>query len=234
MGQHVVVDDHSDDQTLAVLEEIDDPRLLVLKSGRRTNQYNCMNIGVARLLADNYEAIAFLDADDIPLPERYEQQLAMLEDCVAVGGATAEIDVHGTPKNAADPTAPAFPVHEDPVPLSLRKLGIGIWSCTMMARAEVFRAIGGFDWTPTMGDTDFSVRLCFWADLEGHRVRNLTAAVNYRRIHDKSVQATVGKPSSPYRVAYTKLLQQRHMFWGMMRRQSRLCREMLYRPLEMP
>lgn len=237
--RHVVIDDLSTDETVDVVRQLraDDGRVVLLRRLVKSNQYACMNLGVSWLMERGFSTIAFLDADDIALPHRFEHQFRELSldlDLLAVGGLTAEMDAHGVPSNRSQPEAPAFPMVEDPVPMSLRKMGIGIWSCVMMARAEAFEAIGGFDWTPTMGDTDFSMRLCFWADMMGQKVRNLQSSVNFRRIHEQSVQANIGRPNTPYRAAYTKLLQQRHTFWSIMRRQNNLHREQLYRPLQVP
>ena len=90
--EFVIVDDGSDDQTPEILAAYakSDPRIRILRQE---------NAGVAAALARGCGAargdlIARIDADDIPLPERFERQMAFMESRPDVGvlGTGVEVD----------------------------------------------------------------------------------------------------------------------------------------------
>ncbi|MEJ7893775.1 MAG: glycosyltransferase [Solirubrobacteraceae bacterium] len=91
----IVIDDGSTDDSRAVAEGVDDPRVRVLAMPR--------NVGIARSLNAGLEAarapvIAVQDADDFSAPERMERQLAFLAsrlDVAVVGTRMREIDATG-------------------------------------------------------------------------------------------------------------------------------------------
>lgn len=94
----VVVDDASTDATVEVLERLaaSEPRLVILKQAVNSGQGACRNLGV-RSARGRY--IAFLDSDDIWLPEKLERQLQFLRErelafCFCGYGT---IDEHGDP-----------------------------------------------------------------------------------------------------------------------------------------
>jgi glycosyltransferase involved in cell wall biosynthesis len=93
----IVVDDGSVDATSAVLARLTDPRLRVLRLPQSIGPFGAALRGIALARAP---WVFRLDADDVALPERAEQQLAMLERAPSVGlvGAAAEIiDEDGAP-----------------------------------------------------------------------------------------------------------------------------------------
>jgi glycosyltransferase involved in cell wall biosynthesis len=91
----IVVDDGSRDESAAIAEAVDDPRVRVLRMGR--------NVGIARSLNAGIEVarapiVAVQDADDLSDPERLERQLAVLEaslDTAVVGCRMREVDAEG-------------------------------------------------------------------------------------------------------------------------------------------
>lgn len=93
----IVVDDASTDGTSAILDAVDDPRLVRLRNDERSGLASSLNraLEVAR---GRY--IARLDADDAALPQRLERQLASLEGAprlAIVGSAILELDELGRP-----------------------------------------------------------------------------------------------------------------------------------------
>lgn len=92
----LIVDDGSTDDSRAIVEVCPDPRIrLVCNDGNRGLIYS-LNRGIS--LARG-EYIARMDADDICLPERLEQQVALLDadpDLAAVGTPVMFIDCAGT------------------------------------------------------------------------------------------------------------------------------------------
>lgn len=88
----LVVNDGSTDKTGQLLEEIRDPRVIILT--------NAENIGLTRSLNRGLhiatgEFIARLDADDIAYPERIEKQLAWMESNPQAGVCGTYAEVQG-------------------------------------------------------------------------------------------------------------------------------------------
>jgi glycosyltransferase involved in cell wall biosynthesis len=69
----VVVVDGPDDETIAALQAVDDPRLSIVVNPRSMTAAGARNIGVAHAKG---EWVAFLDDDDEWLPEKLEKQIA--------------------------------------------------------------------------------------------------------------------------------------------------------------
>lgn len=231
----VAIDDASEDASREVARRVTgECPLEVLALPRHENQYAAMNLGVARVLTCDatppIDYIAFLDSDDVALPGRFRRQQELLDadpTLAVVGGPTIEIDAHGRELHDG---ALALQLLDDPLPTLLRRFGIGLWTCTAMYRREVFEALGGFMWTPTMGDTDLAVRTAFWCALRGYSMRNDPAPVNRRRIHPRQVQQTTGSSKAPFKVALERYLQQRHAFFALLHRQQLLQVEHLHLP----
>jgi glycosyltransferase involved in cell wall biosynthesis len=90
----IVADDGSTDDTRAVVEAIDDPRLRHLP-GPHVGISGNLNRAIA---ATSCEYVALLDSDDWALPQRLERQLAVLEarpDVGVVGARMTEVDDEG-------------------------------------------------------------------------------------------------------------------------------------------
>ena len=71
----IVYDDASTDDTLSILESIDDPRLRIIRGSKQVGTAMASNILLSE--AKN-EIIARLDADDYCLPGRFEKQRKLL------------------------------------------------------------------------------------------------------------------------------------------------------------
>lgn len=81
----LVINDGSSDQTRAIIEQVSDPRLRAIHLPENTGLINVLNLGLE--LAKG-EYIARMDADDISLPTRFEEQVNFLQsnpDHVACG-----------------------------------------------------------------------------------------------------------------------------------------------------
>ncbi len=79
----IVIDDGSEDQTLKVLSQVEDPRLKIYS-------YNNSGPSVARNLGISHstgEYITFIDADDLWTPDKLEAQLAALQNHPEAGVA---------------------------------------------------------------------------------------------------------------------------------------------------
>lgn len=88
----LVIDDCSDDETLASLSKINDVRLRVIESAARLKRAKALNLGCEEAQG---EYIAILDADDYSYPDRLEKQLQFFEqntDHVWLGTAEERLD----------------------------------------------------------------------------------------------------------------------------------------------
>ncbi len=90
----IVIDDGSSDATPAILRSFRDPRLRIIRRARG-GLTSALNAGLALARAP---LLARLDADDIALPRRFEQQLEYLErhpEVGLLGTAARETDAAG-------------------------------------------------------------------------------------------------------------------------------------------
>lgn len=93
----IVVDDHSEDGTAALLSRIDDPRLVVIRHDENRGLAASLDTGLERARG---RYVARLDADDVALSDRLERQVAALAarpGLALVGSAVLEIDERGVP-----------------------------------------------------------------------------------------------------------------------------------------
>lgn len=72
----IVVDDCSSDNTINIIDAIDDDRLRLIRNGVNSGACKSRNIGIA---ASSGDYVAFLDSDDEWLPLKLEKQVAALE-----------------------------------------------------------------------------------------------------------------------------------------------------------
>lgn len=72
----IIVDDGSTDETKAIVKQMDDPRIVYLRSFKNRGQSNARNVGIRRSRGDY---IAFQDSDDVWLPDKLEKQLLLFE-----------------------------------------------------------------------------------------------------------------------------------------------------------
>jgi glycosyltransferase involved in cell wall biosynthesis len=177
----IVLDDGSTDETRRIVGEIaaGDARVQLIAQPNR-GIVAARNAGLARCEA---AFVAWLDADDLALPDRLETQLAYLEthaDCVAVSGAVRHVDADGRflgnisrlrPPDAADPAwAPAIePYLVQPF---------------LMARRTAMEEVGGYRHVLYAEDSDL-----FWRLQERGRLHNLDAVLGDYRLHPGSVSA---------------------------------------------
>jgi hypothetical protein len=139
--QLVVVDDASTDDTLKVIESIDDPRVTVVHNDVNLGPYGSRNRGLENVTGQ-YVAIA--DADDWSHPERLAYQVSLLE-------ASPHVYACKTAHVRIQPSG-----HID-LENNLRFVGDG--PMTLMFRRWLLDHIGGFDHIRTRGDIEFLRRL---------------------------------------------------------------------------
>lgn len=95
--EFVIIDDGSTDDTAALLATYTDPRIVLLRNPQNIGLTHSLNRGLEVLRGDY---VARMDADDISLSDRFERQLAYLDEHSEVGlvGCNmASIDADGNP-----------------------------------------------------------------------------------------------------------------------------------------
>jgi len=139
--QLVVVDDASTDETLDVVEGMDDPRITLVRNDVNVGPYVSRNRGLERVTG---EYVAIADADDWSHPERLAFQVSLL---------MASPEVHAC-KVAHVRIQPSG--HID-LENNLSFLGDG--PVTLVFHRWLLDHIGGFDHVRTRGDIEFLRRL---------------------------------------------------------------------------
>ncbi len=167
----VVVDDGSTDDTVAVVEAIDDPRLRLIRHERNQGIPGARNTGLAAARGD---FIAWLDSDDLARPRRLELQLAFLEanpNIAMVGACAATI---GTGVKRKLRSAPGR--HEIIRPTLLFRAAFK--QSSLIGRAAILKNYPYNPDFPVCEDLDMFLRVS--AD---HRVANLPEVLMERRDH---------------------------------------------------
>lgn len=181
--EFMILDDGSTDETAAVLDTFDDPRIRRLVHPTNRGLTASLNEGLA-LARGRY--IARQDADDLSQPDRLARQVAFLESHpeVSVVGAQARlIDPQGRPIRTRMLTQPLSDVG---VRFKLMFDGPLIHSAVMFRRKTVYDGAGGYDaaW-PTNQDYELWSRLA----QEGCVMVNLPDVLLDHRHHVHRVSA---------------------------------------------
>lgn len=140
----IVVNDGSTDNSLEVIGEINDPRIRIF-SKENGGVSAARNYGIEKA---QYEYIAFLDADDIWLPDYLETIKGMIEQYPQAGVfATGRTSVY--PDRKIDRVISFLPkgeiaIFEDYVKSIMKKEMIQLWTGTVCTKKELFYKIGGF------------------------------------------------------------------------------------------
>jgi glycosyltransferase involved in cell wall biosynthesis len=162
----IVVDDGSTDETAEVLRRYA-ARVTVL-SQQNSGPAHALNVGVSAAQGD---AFAFLDADDLWVPEKLEIQVAALCSDPALEAVFGAIQQFVSPELDAA-TARTFAIPDAPQP--------GISKTAMLIHRCAFLRIGPFDERQTAADfVDWYAR----ASGLGLRFRVLPQVVTWRRQH---------------------------------------------------
>jgi glycosyltransferase involved in cell wall biosynthesis/CelD/BcsL family acetyltransferase involved in cellulose biosynthesis len=134
----LVVDDGSTDSTPRVLARMDDPRMRVIRQENR-GRATARNAALCRAQG---QYVTFMDADDLCDQERIRKQVDYL---------TAHPELHGvgTWETVVDAQGnvlerPQLPCDPDQIRREYAAGRMGLNGASVMVRAEVLRAVGGF------------------------------------------------------------------------------------------
>lgn len=136
--EFIVLNDCSRDETEAIIQSFDDPRIVYVKNDRNMGVAGTLNRGLG--MAEG-QYIARMDADDISLPARLEKQVQYLDahPDVAVLGTNVEIfDENGVISTGWSST--------DPEQMKVDLLfSCGLAHPSVMMRKSVVQELGGYD-----------------------------------------------------------------------------------------
>jgi glycosyltransferase involved in cell wall biosynthesis len=88
--EFIIIDDCCTDGTMAIVQEYKDPRIIIVRNEKNIGLTKSLNIGLAKAKG---EYIARMDADDIAMPDRIEEQVQFLQTHPDIGvvGTWADI-----------------------------------------------------------------------------------------------------------------------------------------------
>ena len=92
----IIIDDCSSDKTSQIIHSFSDPRIILLKNSKKLGVAASLNLGIASAKG---EYIARMDADDISLPRRLENQLEYMDKHPKIGISGAFAKIISTPQN---------------------------------------------------------------------------------------------------------------------------------------
>lgn len=176
----IVIDDGSGDHSAAIIGGYADPRVRFLQNPQNMGLPFTRNRGID---AAHGEYIAFLDSDDIALPQRLQLQIEYLDahpDIAAVGASVQPINANG------DVTGPDWRCPGDPnFCKAMLLFQAYLVTSSFTARASVLHSYP-FDPRIALAE-DFNLynRLC-----EKYRLLNLSQTLIKFRVHSRSTTAT--------------------------------------------
>lgn len=178
----LVVDDGSDDATNAIVSQVasTDPRVRLLHQ-QHAGAVTAFNLGASRARG---EYLAWLGADDVALPTRFERQIALLD-------TRREVAVIGSDVLATDEALrPLLVLH---YPSDDRRIRRGLRASNLVAapsaimRTAVYEAVGGCRPAFAMGAEDYDL----WLRIaEHHALLNLPEVLVHYRVHRAQVSRT--------------------------------------------
>lgn len=160
---------------------LDDGRIRYLPFGGRASLVRQLNYGLEQAKSD---LVARMDADDWAYPDRFEKQMAYLEE-------HPEVSVVGTQLNIMDAQdkplgSRRYPTEADDVAKSLRRMNALAHPSVMFRKAGVMEAGGYWD-RLCKGNEDYEL----WCRLvgRGHRLANLDQTLLRYRIHGDAAKS---------------------------------------------
>lgn len=190
----IAVDDGSTDGTPAILASYGD--LLYSIWQANAGPATARNAGIR---AAKGELLAFLDADDLWLPEKLARQVARFQAQPELAICVTHIQNFWMPE--LDAEQEHYRDHRRGQPLP------GYSSVTLLARRQLFDAIGMFDTTLKHGDdTDWFMR----AEDYGAEIELLPEVLVYRRLHaNNRSRAWAARSQTEYLRLVKKLVERR-------------------------
>lgn len=175
----IIIDDGSTDKTPVIIESYKDPRIRVIRHRNNVGVSLSRNEAIDRAKG---KYIAMQDADDMSLPQRFEKQLAYLENKTRVGLVGTNYHVIDETSHVTSITTDVF-THPDDVKLAevfYNQFGQG----AVMLRRDSLGGLRYNEKTRLAEDYDFFLRLSHRCDLA-----NIKEPLYLWRSHGKSASA---------------------------------------------
>lgn len=179
----MAIDDGSSDGSYSYLQTLSDTRLTIMKMGTRQGQGAARN---AALQQCGTEFVAFADADDISLPERFERQIQCFDQHKELGMLGTGIAYMG--RTGRSGFSPPLASDHDAIRSDLLMGRHAVVNSTLMFRANVFERTGLFRISQAGEDWDLFLRMT-----EATKVRNLKEILCHIRVHSGSTNAQQAK-----------------------------------------
>lgn len=138
----IVIDDGSTDDTPATLATLDDPRLRLIPLEHTGNPARVRNAGLA---VARGEYVAFLDDDDLWLPDKLATQLTGLARTGCRWGYTAFRRIDATGQGANDTGVLPWRPHRGWILEALLRIEAVVPLPTVMVERTLLAEVGGFD-----------------------------------------------------------------------------------------
>jgi glycosyltransferase involved in cell wall biosynthesis len=171
-----IINDGSTDNTAAVIDQFDDPRIIKINHSKNKGLVETRN-ALIELARGKY--IAYLDNDDIAFPDRLERQVAFLE----AGKADLCSGAYETYNEETGRRRKSKERYTDSDIKALISVYCPLCNPAVMGRAEVFKQ---FRYKP---GNDHAEDYSMWQEiaLAGYRLANLKDKLITYRIHPKQI-----------------------------------------------
>ncbi len=189
----IIVNDGSTDGSPGIIQSYRDERIRVINNEKNIGLTKSLNKAIKE---SDGEYIARQDADDISLPERFEEQVWFLEEqqeVALLGTSIYRIDSDG--KTIGKMVMLARPTMKDLLRGNQFNHG------SVMFRRKLLDAVGGYnDLFRYVQDYDLWLRIA-----RHHEVRNLTKLLYKLRSHNRNVRFTNVEEATLYNILAKKL-----------------------------
>ncbi len=195
----IVIDDGCTDNTAEVIRQWmpELPDNFIYEYKVNGGEASARNRGVARATGD---FVAFIDQDDLWLPDKLEKQLTQFERDVTLGMSfTAYTRISGDERELVQLSA-----WETSTEYALRQLMIGccITPSTVMVRREVLQSVGPFDESFWLGcDWDMWLRIA----AAGHRIAYLAEPLTEYLWHTNNMSRDLRRIANAANVIFPRL-----------------------------
>jgi len=188
----IIVDDGSTDHSRDIVLSFSDPRISYVKQDHR-GLVAALNRGID--LATG-EFIARMDADDISLPSRIEEQVAFLQEHPEVAGVSCFIERFDDNRTLPPWEVDRRTVSAEDIRITLPKENCYVHPASMF-RAEILKRYR-YDETQTLEDWDLWLRLI----ADGHRLGKIPKVLYRYRVHEASITSSWGKDKNLATLVY--------------------------------
>lgn len=177
----IIVDDGCTDDTISLINEISDDRVLVKKNTAGKGYVDALNFGICSATGDY---IMSADGDDLVAKERIEMQVAYLERNVHYG-AVCGLHNSLTHSGQVIDISANTPEKERDITQELQAVKLNWHHCTYLVRKEFMKQVRHRKWFVSGSDLDFQFRLA-----EITRIKFIPKVCFYYRLNPESITHT--------------------------------------------